>query len=231
MKFYDFCIRQKGTAPRTLKLRLPLGTTLEEAMTNLYRTSEPCSSDDNDESFPLDSGLERFLNQIKCIQCNSVELLHFLLDDECTLEALESPTTPLTTKIIEVVLEEPSHASVLVSPDKEPKKQEDALKLLMTKAKPSVSFLEIEEDTDTATLSENIMCKLRTLCELEGIGYCDATSKTLLYTNLNKLRNVLCFVHQHWKSMLKKEFPSIPSGDFSSSKLLKLVGMCARRKK
>lgn len=136
MKFYDFCIRQKGTAPRTLKLRLPLGTTLEEAMTNLYRTSEPCSSDDDDESFPLDSGLERFLNQIKCIQCNSVELLHFLLDDECTLEALESPTTPLTTKIIEVVLEEPSHASVLVSPDKEPKKQEDALKLLMTKAKP-----------------------------------------------------------------------------------------------
>lgn len=177
MSFYDFRIWQKGTAPRMLKLRLPLSTALEEAMTNLYRTSQPdnngISSSDDDKSCHLDSGKELFLNQIKCIQCNSVELGHSLRDDECTLEALESPTMPLRTEIIEVVLEEP-HTSVLLSPDKEPKKQ-DVLKLFMAKAKSSFSFLEIEQNTETATLQENIMRKLRTLCELQDIGYCDAT--------------------------------------------------------
>ena len=66
-------------------------------------------------------------------------------------------------------------------------------------------------------LDDQIKDRLRLICQTIKLGFTSDKSKALLETNLNKLSNVLCFIHGHWTKLFRAAHTSRrhgPGGSF-----------------
>jgi len=95
--------------------------------------------------------------------------------------------------------------------------------------------VDIEEDLDdffhSQTIQEQIKYLLRVICFRIGLGYRDTAERNVLIKFINSYSNVLCFVFkQHWKSLLRKDFPNLVKGHQKCMSLqLLTLGSSAKR--
>ena len=90
-----------------------------------------------------------------------------------------------------------------------------------------VEYLRYETDLDEeACIDTQILHYLYDYLEEIKLGYRDEKQKNKLVTNIQKIKNTLCFVQKYWKVLLRAEFPTLPDNQFSSSKFISaLIGM------
>ena len=160
--------------------------------------------------------------------CNLVEFLH----EGDTLKDLHSDSTPIITKGIYILLpDEIINVDVINVdlPTKPAKKKQKtcAFKAMMGKDYKFVEYLRYETDLDEeACIDTQILHYLYDYLEEIKLGYRDEKQKNKLVTNIQKIKNTLCFVQKYWNVLLRAEFPTLPDNQFSSSKFISaLTGM------
>mmetsp|Transcript_516 Transcript_516/g.1047 ORF Transcript_516/g.1047 Transcript_516/m.1047 type:complete len:309 (-) Transcript_516:517-1443(-) len=97
-----------------------------------------------------------------------------------------------------------------------------------------IKYLQCSHDIDsTQEIDQQILERIYTYYEEISLGYKDPGQKAKLISNGNTIRNTLCFVQKHWKTLLRVEFPNIPDGadEFLNSKLLEALCSTVRNKK
>lgn len=160
--------------------------------------------------------------------CNLVEFLH----EGDTLKDLHSDSTPIITKGIYILLPDENINVDVINVDlpTEPAKKKQktcAFKAMMGKDYKFVEYLRYETDLDEeACIDTQILHYLYDYLEEIKLGYRDEKQKNKLMTNIQKIKNTLCFVLKYWKVLLRAEFPTLPDNQFSSSKFISaLTGM------
>ncbi|KAL7547981.1 hypothetical protein ACHAWF_011257 [Thalassiosira exigua] len=188
----------------------------------------------------VDSAVKR----IKSISCDAADkgspnLLEFLFNSGGTWDALNSIQTPIFKLglYIELPKEDATNDGLLGGTGEPPAKKAkvNGVDVLMGKVLLDLSYLEYEGDLDKKQeIDQVILEKLYALFREIGLGYRDDKQRNRLKTNSQTIKNALCFVTKHWGSLLRAEFPHIPTGKdgFASSKLLQsLVDTEKRAKK
>ena len=178
--------------------------------------------------------VEKAFKCVKSVSCNQSDLTEFITNPAASLEALNSPDTPLFKLGMDIILS-PIVNKNGVSENVSKKAKVSIADVLMKKVilEKSMSFLQWEIDIDLVPeINEQITEKLYSLFEEIDLGYCDPDQKNKLETNAGHLNGTLCFVQKFWKVLFRAEFPRIPDGDeeFASSKLLTALCTTTRKK-
>eukprot|EP00984_Skeletonema_dohrnii_P019673 scaffold9466_cov85-Skeletonema_dohrnii-CCMP3373.AAC.1 len=178
---------------------------------------------------PTDKAVDAAIKRIESITTNTTDpgacdLLDFIGEPDSTLKALNGADTPILTDGIDILLPK-EIIDVDVSTEPLQKKQKTcAFAAMMGKNDKCVKYLQYVEDLDKEQhIDEQIKQMMYGYLEDIGLGYRDDKQEAKLKSNTTKIKQVLCFVQNYWKVLLRAEFPHLPAGsdiDFSSSKFI-----------
>ena len=171
--------------------------------------------------------------RIKAVSCNGCPLSDFVIDNpEYNLHAMNSASTPIFDKGIDILLSQIELEPITPTPKKQ---KICANALLMKQVHLEVNYLKIKEKDAGVepAINDQILEQIYEFFEKIDLGYSSNDEKATLVKNAGLLMRSLCFVQKHWKVLLRAEYPHIPSGeeDFASSELLKALGGLTRSKK
>jgi len=214
MIFIDLRISvRKGAAPSKTKLLVGeeelLIAVTKKAIGRYVDNNVECT-DDADTAF----------NRIKSVSCNNSDLTEYNVDDPAaTLSAMNSVDTPIFEKGIDIIL-----TPIIEKSNGATKKAKRcAQDILMGKVTLELNYLQGEKDLDDEpSIDVQIMEELHTLFEENNIGYRGDAQKRALKSNMEHMKNALCFIIKFWKVLFRADYPHIPSGgeDYGSSQLL-----------
>jgi hypothetical protein len=166
-----------------------------------------------------------FIARITGLFCNEFDIKEFVDDHDSTLSQLESEVVPLSKKNIRVTVRAKDPESV-------PSRKEtqcDAFAVMLQAAKPKpVNFLPISAIDESASIQEQLGSGLESFCLDLHLGFKCSQSERQLKSNLFQIRDVLCFIEKHWKTLFLKDFPSLPNDETRQNRLLQLVADCSR---
>ena len=185
------------------------------------------------------------ITNIASVKCNNVDIFDLI---DCELELANDDTTrifemPITISMKAVSVQDSPkqviNASSLMMRNANKKEYLEFIPVALPFVQSSVlNVISIENEEEAlSTLRDasanNIQKQIKELINVAlyqlGMGYTDDDSKRSLVTFANSLSNVLCFIHKHWKALMRKDFPSLPSQYINKSMLLSLLELGVRR--
>ena len=196
----------------------------ELALEVLSDYARNCASDspDDDDSLLIHAHMQR-ISSIKCKGVETTEMLSFLSNSNATLCVLDSVNTPFLKNGLVFHL----------TPDKgilTPKDSKvNAFNMMMGNGTMSeIKFLEPPPTKSNPRLDDQIKSELVSyFTEDMQIGYFNPDQKKCLEKIVTQLVGVLCAVQKHWRKLMARNFPEIPS-KFDDCELLEVVSNCSR---
>ena len=167
--------------------------------------------------------------RIKDVTCNDCSLSDFIVDaKEFNLHALNSKSTPIFDKGIDITLTPIKHANTTAK-----KTKVCAHSLLMKEVQLELNYCkrDVKDVNKEPEINEKTMDKAHEVFEDVELGCWSNNQKDNLTKNADHLMKGLCFMQKYWKVLLGSECPHIPAGDFDSSKLLNAIVGLNRKKK
>jgi len=178
-----------------------------------------CKKSGGDPSLISLSDVESVMSNIMSVECNGSDLTDEIDEQDATLEEMDSCRTPISKGFVVVVKWTPS----IAEPAKK-KYKYGAHDVLTKKVAVGMKYLEIATDPDVQqNLDGQIIHFLYKFYHETNMGYISTEQKKQLSTNAQKLKNVMCFLHKHWKLFVRADFPIIAQdseNDFTTSALL-----------
>ena len=206
--------------------------TLSDAISRLFETKCPAVSNLS-------------IQNIASVKCKNVNLLD-LIDYE--FEAVNDRNTPIFEMPITITMKEFSvqdsprqviNASALMMRNANQKEYLEfipvALPFIRNSVLNTITIENEEEALSTIRLASanNIQKQIKELINVAlyqlGMGYSDDDSKRSLVIFTNSLSNVLCFIHKHWKALMREDFPTLPTQYCNKSMFLSLLKLGVRR--
>lgn len=186
-----------------------------------------------------DDAVDAAVGRIESITTNTsdpgaCELIEFLKEPEM-LRDLDTDDTPIISKGMDILLPD-EIIDVDAAPEPAQKKQKISAFDVMTGKtdKKGVEYIqyETEIDREEEDISYQILHRLYDHLKEIGLGYRDQKQHVKLKSNMQKIKNTLCFVQKYWKVLLRAEFPVLKQGvndDFSTSKFLEKLQQTKRK--
>lgn len=186
-----------------------------------------------------DDDVDAAVERIEAITTNTsdpgaCDLLEFLKEPE-TLKDLDSDDTPIMSKGIDILLPDEIIDADAATEHVHKKQKVCAFAIMTGKTdEKGVEYLQYETDIDREdeNIDKQILHHLYDYLVEIGLGYRDNKQKKKLETNMEKIKNTLCFVQKYWKVLLRAEFPVLKKGthhDFSSSMFLSALQKTKRK--
>ena len=176
-----------------------------------------------DRKYGDDEDEDSFFPRVSAVSCNEDSLMESL---KISLRDIDCSFTPLTGPAAKEI-------NVEVGPlhPPPPRPVRNAFAMIMAPRVATFLPVSVRAEGETGPFG-TVLDQLRAavpgfFMEIE-LGYFDALTEALLKTNLNKIANLLCFIHGHWKALFRSdELPN--NADQQSSLLLKLTISCVRK--
>ena len=170
--------------------------------------------------------------RIKNVTCNRCSLVDFIIDDnDFNLHALNSHSTPIFDKGIDILLSPIEHSSA----NAKKAKTICAQAMLMNQVQLELTCCKriMKDANKEPQIDEKILDRVHEVFEEIELGCWSNDQKEQLIKNAGHLMKSLCFIRKHWRVLLRADYPQIPEGeeDFTSSKLLNAITGLTRMKK